>query len=390
MIFLFITLLFMNGLTEYLVNKIMMALGVLEAKYAPFHAACAILRMAWIFLTAWFTISLPVFLIVLFILLALNIAPYAGRKLLMNHLTLIIYLIYASLLMTIIGCIGLSGRDTGNMMGTTIQLGIILNTTSLIFNAICALLLHYHPKFLWRKDYEKSNIMIYTCFLSLCIVYHILDAFILTRYPAHRINYLLLVSGDILILFLVFNFLSYNYVFAKSEEVRQAYEENEILTAQRFFEKESLRKLSRLDSLTKAYNRREICSIMSRYMQERRPLVCVFVDLDGLKRMNDKYGHTYGDLMLKRFAETCTGMMQETGFLARIGGDEFLLVFPDADINDIEQQIKGLQLKLLEPEDSKDKISFSYGISFGEETVDGYISAADQRMYIDKNRKRCN
>lgn len=388
MVFLYSALVFMNCLTEYLLNKIMVTMGVLETKYIRYHVICALLRVGWIFLTAWFTIPVPLLLIVLFLLLTLNAAPYMGRKLLMNHYTLIIYLIYTSLLMTTIGCLGLSGVDVGYMLKDKMQRGIVMNTTFFIFNVLCALLLHYHPNFFWRKNYEIANVKIYTCFLSFCAVYHIMDAFILTLYPAGRITYLLLVSGDILILFLTFNFLNYNYVFAKNEEMRQSYEESEILIAQQFFEKESLKKLSGYDSLTQAYNRREICSIMSRFMQDGLPLVCVFIDLDGLKRINDKYGHTYGDFMLKHFAETCAGMMQDKGFLARIGGDEFLLVFPDADISDIENRIKDLQLKLLEPADSKDKILFSYGISSGEETVDNYIRTADLRMYEDKTRKR--
>lgn len=363
-------------------------MGVLEEKYLLYHAICAALRIIWIFLGAWFAVPMPVLLVGLLLLLALNVVPYPDRRLLMNNFTMIIYLIYASLLMTVIGSAGLIGFNVDHMVQDTRLRGIIMNTTFMIFNVICVLLLHYHPEFLWKKDYDKSKVLIYTRFLSICSVYHILDALILTLYVPNRIHYLLLVSGDILILILMFNFLNYNYVFAKSEEMRRAYEESEILIAQQFFEKESLKKISGLDALTKTYNRREICSIIAQNIQSGHQLTCVFIDLDGLKRTNDKYGHTFGDLMLKRFADTCVEVMQGKGFLARIGGDEFFLVFLDEEISEIENRIKNLQLKLLEPPDSKDKISFSYGISYGEDTVDNYISIADQRMYADKNRKQ--
>lgn len=388
MVYLFPILLIMNCLAEYLLNKMMMTMNVLEKKYIVYHTACAILRVAWISLGAWFAIPIPILLIGLFFLLFLNVIPYRSRRLLMNNFTMVIYLIYASLLMTVISTAGLLGYDVNYMVLVGAVRVIVLNATFIIFNIICILLLHHHPEFLWKEDYDKSKVLIYTLFLFICVVYHILDAMILTLYQTNQVNFLLSVSGDVLILILMFNYLNYNYVFAKSEEMRREYEESQISIAQQYFEKESLKKLSALDSLTHAYNRREISSIMAESIRNGHSLACVFVDLDGLKRTNDRYGHTFGDLMLQRFADASTAMLKDKGFLARIGGDEFLLIFLDQSVQDIENRIKELQLKLIEPEDEKEKIYFSYGISYGEDSIENYILLADQRMYADKNRKR--
>lgn len=388
MVYLFPVLLIMNCLAEYLLNKMMMTMNVLEKKYIVYHTACAILRVAWISLGAWFAIPIPILLIGLFFLLFLNVIPYRSRRLLMNNFTMVIYLIYASLLMTVISTAGLLGYDVNYMVLAGAVRVIVLNATFIIFNIICILLLHHHPEFLWKEDYDKSKVLIYTLFLFICVVYHILDAMILTLYQTNQVNFLLSVSGDVLILILMFNYLNYNYVFAKSEEMRREYEESQISIAQQYFEKESLKKLSALDSLTHAYNRREISSIMAESIRNGHSLACVFVDLDGLKRTNDRYGHTFGDLMLQRFADASTAMLKDKGFLARIGGDEFLLIFLDQSVQDIENRIKELQLKLIEPEDEKEKIYFSYGISYGEDSIENYILLADQRMYADKNRKR--
>lgn len=385
---LFSLLLFMNCLTEYLLNKMMVTLDVLEERYSVYHAACAVLRIMWIFTGAWLAVPLPVILIGLFILLFLNAIPYPKRRLLVNSFILILYLIFTSLIMTLIGGAGLLGYDVESILRDRSLRGIIMNSTFIFFNVLCALLLHYFPEFLWKEDYDKSKVVIYTRFLFICAIYHIMDSVILTLYPAGRINYLLLLSGDALILVLMFNFLNYNYVFAKSEEMRREYEDSEVQFAQQYFEKQSLIKLSGFDSLTNAYNRREICSIMEEQIQEGHPLTCVFIDLDGLKRANDKYGHTFGDFMLKRFADACVEGMQGKGSLARIGGDEFLLVFPDEEIGDVEAFVKTLQLKLLEPAEDKEKIFFSYGISHGQKSVDSYILMADQKMYANKVRKQ--
>lgn len=366
----------------------MLAKAVLEKQKSIYHAACAVFRIVWVFLGVWFAIPMPILLIGLFVLLFLNVIPYKNRRLLINNFTMIIYLIYSTLMMIIIGIAGLLKFNVANMVQDAMMRVTIMNITFMGFIAICIILLYYHPNFLWEENYDKSKVLIYTHFLFICAIYHILDAVILTLYKANWVNYLLLVSGDTLILILIFNFLNYNYVFAKSEEMRKEYEESEVIIAQQFFEKESLRKLSEFDSLTNAYNRREISSLMQESIQSGQPLVCVFIDLDGLKRINDTYGHSFGDFMLKRFADACAEILYEKGYLARIGGDEFLLIFLDQEISVIEALIKDLQLKLLEPTDEKEKISFSYGISYGEETVEDYILLADQRMYIDKNRKR--
>lgn len=388
MLSLFPVLLLMNGLAEYLLNKMMVAMDVLEKKYDVYHAICAILRILWIFVSAWFAIPMPIMLIGLFVLLFFNVIPYKDRRLQMDNFTMIIYLIYAIMLMLVIGIAGLFGIDVAYMVRERTVRIIVMNATFLIFNGICLVLLHYHASFLWRENYDKSKVLTYTRFLFLCVIYHILDAVILTLYMTSWINYLLLVSGDIFVLILIFNFMNYNYVFKKSEEARLEYEESQVLIAQQYFEKEALKKISERDSLTDTYNRREIGSIMSESMKNGHKLACVFIDLDGLKRVNDKYGHTYGDLMLKRFADACAKILEGKGYLARIGGDEFLLIFLDQEIGYIEEYIRKLQLKLLEPEDEKEKICFSYGISYDESSVENYIVMADQRMYACKNRKR--
>lgn len=383
----FFILLLMNSLTEYIINKMMMTMNVLKKGNGIYHAVYSVLRITWIFLCAWFAVPIPVLLIGLLGLLFLNLIPYRKRTLLMNNFIMIIFLIYTSLLMMAIGCAGLFGINVARMTQNVMIRVVLLNVTLLLFNLVCFLLLRFLPEFLWKEDYDRLKVVIYTRFLFVCSVYHIFDAVILTLYDTSRVNYMLLVLGDILILILIFNFLNYNYVFAKSEAVKKEYIENEILLAQQYFEKEALKQLSEFDSLTKAYNRREIASIMSEAMKNGKKIVCVFIDLDGLKQTNDKYGHTFGDLMLKNFADASTEIMREKGYLARVGGDEFLLIYIDQEISDVENSVRELQLKLLKPEDEKEKIYFSYGISYNEKTVDDYIKAADHRMYICKKRK---
>lgn len=381
-------LLVMNILAEYLLNKMMLSLNVIERKNLKYHTFTAVLRVFWIITSSLFVIPLPIVLIGLFILLFVNVIPYRERDLLINNFIMIIYLIYVSLVLLVICGAGVMGFDVGDMVVDPNIRIFILSLTFIIFNFICAILLRYRPELLWNEGYDRLKVVLYTRFLFICCLYQIFDFVVLHLYETSQVNYWLLLSGDILIMILMVNFLNYNNVFIRSETMKKTYEESEILLAQQYFEKEELKKLSEYDSLTETYNRREISSIMVDGIKKGKKLVCVFIDLDGLKRTNDKYGHTYGDYLLKRFAIACSKVVDGKGKLARVGGDEFLLVFFDQRIEDIESNIKELQLKLLEPDDEKSKIYFSYGISYGEDTVDDYINVADQKMYIDKNRKR--
>lgn len=363
-------------------------MGILESKNNLYHAICAMLRILWVGLCAWFAVALPIFLIGLLLLLCLNTIPYRNRSMLMCNYTMIVYLIYSSLLMLVIGIFGLIGIDFTQLVQGSILRIILLNITFFLYNLLCFYVLRYGPEFLWKEDYDRFKVILYTCFLFMCSIYHIFDATILTLYDATKINYILLLSGEILILILTFNFLNYNYVFIKGEALKKQYEESEILRAQQYFEKQSLKHLSEHDFLTKAYNRREICSIMQEYLENGKQFICVFIDLDGLKRINDQYGHTHGDLMLKHFADACGHILQDVGEFARIGGDEFLLIFLNQEMSEVEKIMERLQIELLQAEDEKDKILFSYGISSGENSVDDYITSADQKMYSQKKRKR--
>lgn len=388
MFIVFTILLVMNALTEYLFNKMLFSLRVIERKYTLFHSVTALLRILWVAATSWFSFPLPIVLIGLFILLAFNTIPYRRISFLMNNFTMIIYLIFITILMMIIACLGLVGINIAKLMEDSLIRIITVNVAFGIFNGICFMFLHYYPEFLWQENNDRLKVVLYTWFLFICSVYQVLDSTVVSMYVVSQTTYLLLISGDVLILILMFNLLNYNFVFARSEKMKQEFEENEVLIAQQFFEKEALKRMSEYDSLTNAYNRREISAIMQEGILSENKMVCVFIDLDGLKKINDHYGHINGDMMLKKFANACVEMLNDTGKLARIGGDEFLLVYFDKSVEEVERYISTLQLKLSESEAEKDKIYFSYGISYNEKTVEDYIAKADECMYRDKVRKQ--
>lgn len=98
---------------------------------------------------------------------------------------------------------------------------------------------------------------------------------------------------------------------------------------------EALR-LSRFDSLTslfsRAYFMAELEQEIQRATRTRRPFAVAMIDLDGLKAANDRFGHEWGDHLLRAVAEAVRGDIRVTDVAARYGGDEFVLMLPETDL----------------------------------------------------------
>jgi diguanylate cyclase (GGDEF)-like protein len=97
------------------------------------------------------------------------------------------------------------------------------------------------------------------------------------------------------------------------------------------------RDMSIRDPLTRLYNRRfmteRIANEEARGHRDRRVFTVALGDLDNFKRINDRYGHACGDAVLVETAATLRGAIRETDAVARWGGEEFLVLLPDTDLD---------------------------------------------------------
>lgn len=179
--------------------------------------------------------------------------------------------------------------------------------------------------------------------------------------------------------------------FLGVDNPRVNYRDLELLTSIQFFimnrmdmrnRQEQLQYLSYRDMLTNLYNRNYYIHRMEKWRGEHLKNVgVVYIDLNGLKQTNDIKGHEEGDSFIRQAAQQIVVVFPEHTY--RIGGDEFLVIYPDI----LEQQFEFL-LSQLKMNTRQHHVSISCGAVWKTEcdALDALIQEADERMYEDKKK----
>ena len=178
------------------------------------------------------------------------------------------------------------------------------------------------------------------------------------------------------------------------ELVREA---EAVLTAQRR-RIAQLERLSATDDLTGLENRRSFLDHLRRHLAAARRHgetgILALCDLDGLKQVNDRYGHPAGDTLLRRFGELLRRNVRETDVVGRLGGDEFAILLSHCDIEGGLAKITALQAMAdTESVDWKGdplmaRASFGAVAYRSGAKADELIAAADAALYADKVDRR--
>ncbi len=145
------------------------------------------------------------------------------------------------------------------------------------------------------------------------------------------------------------------------------------------------------DPLTGIYNRAFALAFLKKAIEQvkRRELhnLCIsYIDLDNFKFVNDMYGHTTGDRVLREVAIFFENSFRKSDVVARIGGDEFLIIFTNCNRAFIEKRIEKLKEEF-EKSFREYYISISYGVAVYPEDADSLeclLEVADRRMYEKK------
>jgi diguanylate cyclase (GGDEF)-like protein len=160
----------------------------------------------------------------------------------------------------------------------------------------------------------------------------------------------------------------------------------------------TLNDLSLLDPLTGLYNRRGLLALGGKRVEVARRLGCrafiIFADLDGLKAVNDRHGHTAGDGYLQAAAEALKQSFRAADVVARLGGDEFVVLGLETALLDPAPVLLRIQ-RALERIAEAQHLPYPVSLSCGVERFDPEVTpmeealqAADDAMYRVKRERR--
>jgi diguanylate cyclase (GGDEF)-like protein len=159
--------------------------------------------------------------------------------------------------------------------------------------------------------------------------------------------------------------------------------------------------LSFLDELTGLFNRRGFLTHARQQIDTatliRRPMLLIFVDVDGLKQINDRLGHAAGDQALVETGAVLRSTFRERDIAARLGGDEFVVLVTDASAVGAADLLDRLEHRIQALNDRPGRqypLALSIGVArfdpASPETLEALLSEADGQMYLEKRRRRSN
>jgi diguanylate cyclase (GGDEF)-like protein len=183
----------------------------------------------------------------------------------------------------------------------------------------------------------------------------------------------------------------------RSQEISELLMRAVRCAAKQYMLQAELGSLALTDDLTGLYNRRGFMALGERQLKlgrrSGREMLLFVMDVDGMKQINDAFGHREGDLVLKRTAEAMEQTFRDSDVVARLGGDEFAVLAIEASGHS-EATIKARLFECLKSicaKESRYRISLSLGLArfdAGSLTSIGELMArADQAMYEHKGRR---
>ena len=160
---------------------------------------------------------------------------------------------------------------------------------------------------------------------------------------------------------------------------------------------EQMKVMAQTDGLTGVFSRQYFIQTAAEEIERtergRRRLCLAMIDIDRFKAINDVYGHHVGDEVLRHFAQVLLGNVRKNDLTGRYGGDEFIILFPDADLAQASLALDRLAYKLKSPMILPEQINLAFTISYGivekdsGMTLDSLIRHADKAMYAMKKSR---
>lgn len=170
----------------------------------------------------------------------------------------------------------------------------------------------------------------------------------------------------------------------------------------KYEENRQLKEMIDIDPLTKIYNRRfinfQLETVLKEFEEFELPFGVMFIDIDHFKNVNDTYGHSVGDEILKVIAKTISNNIRPYDVVGRFGGEEFIVILKRVDMDVLKmvsERIRILSQNSYYIHEGKPiSVTISVGATLydGSETINQIIARADKLMYKSKTtgRNKCS
>lgn len=204
--------------------------------------------------------------------------------------------------------------------------------------------------------------------------------------PAHTYE---IHAFHVLIFLVPFIYTLLGYLVNERERLLEKVKESE----------EKYRSLALIDELTGIYNRRGLLTLGEHYLRivrrQKKGIYMLYADFDDLKKINDTWGHQEGDLALIETANVLKNNFRESDIIARIGGDEFVVIPVGTTVDSVDIVFARLN-KAIEINNSEGnhayRLSLSVGIAFYDPehpvSIEELLAQADKSMYDRKRNKQ--
>ncbi len=148
------------------------------------------------------------------------------------------------------------------------------------------------------------------------------------------------------------------------------------------------------DGLTRAYNRRyfdeRIKHETDRCLRKKSDLVCLFIDVDHFKRVNDDYGHQVGDGVLIQLVALMREQVRSSDIVARYGGEEFAIILPDTGIQLAHEVAERIRSQIADQELTVNDITLSVTVSIGIASLSQIRQQLESTATFSVNKKTEN
>lgn len=334
-------------------------------------------------------IPLPVFYILFYIMycpsaILLKEKKREGLLIVNGH-----FLLFAAPHLVVLGVLALALQtDVKSVLENTSMRIISLAAVTLLSSGFLFWVNHYMEKM--RLYYQKGDLQelqLFSRFVWFCVCSVIIDGIPCLFALPTKFSILFMVGSNILLLLMAVLFASHVCAILRDAHLKEEYfrlQEEEMIQRNRTAR---LEHEAYLDGLTGIYTRAYVMTNLDNMLKNRELFTLAFLDLDGLRNVNNQQGHMAGDRYLQDFVSYVRERLYPNNIFARYGGDEFLLLMPDCLMEKAEQKLTEIQ---------SGATSFGLPFSFGliqpvpemEKSAVEWVKAADKSMYEDKKSRK--